>query len=186
MLSSSFFPSSFLSGDTQWTESEFGTISSSFLRPFPHFSRVWMFNFLLRLVRLVAGIFKSRAALHFENIALRHQLCVLQRSVKKPKIRPSDRILWSVLSRVWSDWKEALIFVKPDTVIRWQRKRFKEHWPRLSRSGKPGRPSSSLRSRYCDGEAATGISLGAPAGEPSTGCVRRTGWAYRNCPPRAW
>ena len=48
-----------------------------------------------------------------------------------------------MLSRVWSDWKNALIFVKPDTVIRWQRKRFREHWTRLSRSGKPGRPATS-------------------------------------------
>ncbi len=47
-----------------------------------------------------------------------------------------------MLSRVWSDWKDALIFVKPDTVIRWQRKRFKEHWTRLSRNGKPGRPAT--------------------------------------------
>jgi hypothetical protein len=49
--------------------------------------------------------------------------------------------LWSFLAKVWSDWKQALIFVKPETVIRWQRKRFREHWKRLSRSGEPGRPS---------------------------------------------
>ena len=44
------------------------------------------------------------------------------------------------MARSWAGWKDALVFVKPDTVIRWQRKRFKEHWTRLSRSGKPGRP----------------------------------------------
>ncbi len=62
--------------------------------------------------------------------------------MKRPKIRLADRILWSLLSRAWSDWKNALIFVKPDTVIRWQCKRFKEHWTRLSRNGKPGRPAT--------------------------------------------
>lgn len=87
--------------------------------------------------------FKTRACLHAENIALRHQLCISQRSIKRPKVHPSDRVLWSILSRYWSDWKDALIFVKPDTVIRWQRKRFREHWTRLSRNGKPGRPAIS-------------------------------------------
>ncbi|NLV44190.1 MAG: transposase family protein [Candidatus Hydrogenedentes bacterium] len=85
-------------------------------------------------------MFKSHSALCAENLALRHQLCVYQRSVKRPKVRPIDRILWGLLSRVWTRWKDALIFVKPDTVIRWQRKRFKEYWRRLSTSGKPGRP----------------------------------------------
>ena len=88
---------------------------------------------------LAAGL-KSRAALQAENLALRHQLCVYQRSVKRPKVRPVDRILWSFLAKTWTGWKDAIIFVKPDTVIRWQRKRFKEHWRRLSCRGEPGRP----------------------------------------------
>ena len=88
----------------------------------------------------LAAMLKSRAALQAENLALRHQLCVLQRSVKRPKVKPADRILWSLLAKAWPDWKEALVFVKPATVMRWQRKRFKEHWRKLSQSGKPGRP----------------------------------------------
>jgi hypothetical protein len=91
-------------------------------------------------VSFLAAMFRSRAALQAENLALRHQLCVYQRSIKRPKVRPADRILWSLLARAWKGWKDALIFVKPDTVIRWQRKRFKEHWTRLSRSGESGRP----------------------------------------------
>ena len=99
---------------------------------------------MIELIRLCAGIlmavFKSRAGLQAENLALRHQLYVYKRSVKRPGVRPADRILWSLLARTWTGWKDALIFVKPDTVIRWQRKRFKEHWRRLSALGKPGRP----------------------------------------------
>ena len=102
-----------------------------------------MSSLFLPLFRIFAAIFKSRIRLQTENLALRHQLCVFQRSVKRPKIRPADRVLWSFLSRVWSGWKEALIFVKPDTVVRWQRRRFKEYWTRLSRNGEPGRPSTS-------------------------------------------
>ncbi len=90
-------------------------------------------------LRLVYSALKSRAALQVENLALRHQLVVLQRSVKRAKIRPADRILWSTLARIWVNWENALIFVKPETVIRWQHRRFKAHWTRLCRE--PGRPA---------------------------------------------
>jgi len=96
---------------------------------------------ILRLcASFLASTFRFRAALQAENLALRHQLCVYQRSVKRPKVRPADRILWSLLAKAWAGWRDALIFVKPNTVIRWQRRRFKEHWRGLSASGKPGRP----------------------------------------------
>ena len=96
------------------------------------FTRLWA-GFLV-------GLFKPRAALQTENLALRHQLCVYQRTVKRPKVKPADRVLWSLLAKAWAGLKDALVFVKPDTVIRWQRRRFKEHWRRLSASDKPGRP----------------------------------------------
>jgi transposase InsO family protein len=102
-----------------------------------------MFDLFLQLIRFIPSFFKTRVSLQIENLALRHQLCVLRRSVKRPKIRPADRFIWSLLSRVWTDWKDALIFVKPDTVICWQRRRFKDYWTRLSRNGEPGRPSTS-------------------------------------------
>jgi hypothetical protein len=85
-------------------------------------------------------MFRSRAVLQAENLASWHQLCVYQRSIKRPKVQPVDRILWSLPARAWKRWKDALVFVKPDTVIRWQRERFKEHWKRLSQSSEPGRP----------------------------------------------
>ena len=99
-----------------------------------------MIEFITLCAGFLFAVFKSSAGLQAENLALRHQLCVYQRSVKRPKVRPADRILWSVLAKTWMGWKDALIFVKPDTVIRWQRKRFKEYWKKLSRSGEPGQP----------------------------------------------
>lgn len=99
-----------------------------------------MIEFIRLCTGFLASMFRSRAALQAENLALRHQLCVYQRSVKRPKVKRADRILWSLLAKAWTGWKDALIFVKPDTVIRWQRRRFKEHWRKLSGSGKPGRP----------------------------------------------
>ncbi|MBN1346711.1 MAG: helix-turn-helix domain-containing protein [Phycisphaerae bacterium] len=96
---------------------------------------------VLRLVLdTIISLFRTRWNLYAENLALRHQLCVYQRSVKKPKILPADRALWSLLARMWDKWKQALVFVKPETVVRWQRRRFKEHWTKLSRQRKPGRP----------------------------------------------
>ena len=82
-------------------------------------------------------VFRFRASLQMENLALRHQLGVLQRSCR----RPSDRIFWSWLSRVWSSWQDALVIVQPATVIAWRRRKFREYWTRLSRPGKLGRPT---------------------------------------------
>jgi Integrase core domain len=93
------------------------------------------------LVACVAGLFRSRASLHLEHLALRHQLAVYQRSVPRPRIRMTDRLFWSWLSRLWSGWQSALAFVQPRTVIAWQQQRFRDHWRRLSQQGPPGRPA---------------------------------------------
>jgi len=85
-------------------------------------------------------LFRSQLSLRVENVALRHQLAIYRRTVKRPSIRPEDRILWSWLSRRWARWWEVLVFVQPETVIAWQRKRFRDHWTRMGRAGKPGRP----------------------------------------------
>jgi hypothetical protein len=79
--------------------------------------------------------------LQIEVLALRHQLAVYQRAGRRPQLEPADRILWAWLSRVWAGWREALVFVQPRTVISWQRQRFRDHWSRLSRPGKVGRPA---------------------------------------------
>src|SRR4051794_14756568 len=84
---------------------------------------------------------KTRAALQLENIALRHQIGVLHRSAKKrPQLHAPDRLLWVWLSRVWADWRSALVVVKPETVIAWHRKAFSLFWTWKIRRGKPGRP----------------------------------------------
>ena len=72
----------------------------------------------------LSSLVKTRAALQLENLALRHQLGVLHRSAKKPKLTPFDRLLWVWLCGVWADWRSALIVVKPATVIAWHRKAF--------------------------------------------------------------
>ena len=93
------------------------------------------------LIAIITTWFRSRLSLQFEIVALRHQLTVYQRSARRPRIRLVDRILWSWMSRHWSRWREVLIFVRPATVTAWQRRRFRDHWTKLSQRSKPGRPS---------------------------------------------
>jgi putative transposase len=86
-------------------------------------------------------LFQSRAALQLEIIALRHQLGVLQRSVKRPKLTPADRLLWAWLSTVWEDWKSGVFIMKASTVLGWHHKGFRLFWTWKIRRGKRGRPS---------------------------------------------
>src|SRR5947209_16435735 len=96
----------------------------------------------------VSSLAKSRAALQLENIALRHQIGVLQRSAKKRlTLNNADRLLWIGLSRVWAEWRSALKIVKPGTVIAWQRKAFHTYWTCKVQRGKPGRPAVSAEIR---------------------------------------
>jgi putative transposase len=70
------------------------------------------------MLAVLASLLKSRAALQLENVALRHQMGVFQRSAKKRLwLNRSDRLLWIWLSRVWTEWRSALVMVKPETVI---------------------------------------------------------------------
>ena len=74
-----------------------------------------------------------------ENLALRQQLAILRRSVRRPHLRPWDRLLWVWLSRCWAGWKDALAIVTPATVVAWHRQGFRLFWRWKSR-GRPGRP----------------------------------------------
>ena len=93
------------------------------------------------MLSFFAAFFRTRAALQLEILALRQQLGVAQQSVRRPRLKPADRILWAWLSRIWSGWDRVLPIVQPATVIRWRRRKFREHWAKLSRGGKRGRPA---------------------------------------------
>jgi transposase InsO family protein len=70
---------------------------------------------------------------------LRQQLAILKRKTKRPKLTKADRAFWVGLSRLWPDWRSALIVVKPETVIGWHRKGFRLYWTWKSRN-RSGRP----------------------------------------------
>ncbi len=103
---------------------------------------------LTTLLAILSSIFRSRTALEVENLALRHQIGVLQRSVRKrPKLNSGDRLLWICLSRLWRDWRSALAIVKPETVVAWHRAGFRLFWTWKVRRGQPGRPVISREVR---------------------------------------
>jgi hypothetical protein len=87
---------------------------------------------------------RSRAALHLEIIALRHQLAIANRS-RRPRLRFStvDRLLWAWLSHRWDGWRAALLVVQPATVLAWHRRGFRLFWTWKSRhrTGRPGVPA---------------------------------------------
>jgi putative transposase len=94
----------------------------------------------ISLLAMLRGVVRSRATLHVEILALRHQLQVLQRSQpRRLRLTRADRWLWAWLSRAWTGWRTALVIVKPETVIAWHRKGFRLFWTWKSRrrSGRP-------------------------------------------------
>ncbi len=76
-----------------------------------------------------------------EVLALRHQLAVLNRSrPRRLRLAQVDRLLWAWLSRVWNEWRVALIIVQPETVVAWHRRGVRLFWTWTSRR-RSGRPS---------------------------------------------
>jgi putative transposase len=92
--------------------------------------------FLFRYLRLLGS---DHQAVALENLALRRQLAAFRRKRERPKLTESDRLFWIGLSRLWAGWKGALVIVRPDTVLRWQRDRFRRFWAALSKKDKRGR-----------------------------------------------
>jgi putative transposase len=86
----------------------------------------------------ILAAFRPRASLVIENLVLRQQLAVLRRATPRPRLRPVDRAFWAVLSRRWSRWADALVIVKPATVVAWHRRGFARFWG--NKSKRPGRP----------------------------------------------
>jgi putative transposase len=71
---------------------------------------------------------RGKAELLAENALLRHQLIILQRQVKRPAYRKTDRLLLVLLARMVRTWKQALWLVQPETLLRWHRELFRVLW----------------------------------------------------------
>ena len=98
------------------------------------------FQEALRPVPIATGlgrdVCRTRAELVAENTALRQQLIVASRKVKRPAVRPWERGLLVALASVLPSWRDTILLVKPETVLRWHREGFRLFWKRRSKATK--------------------------------------------------
>jgi len=121
------------------------------------------------ILSIVAAVFKDRADLVAENVALRHQLsCFIHRG-PRARLRPVDRVFWVLLSRFWDGWRNNLAMVKPATVLAWHLQGEEAKLPSelfcrwKSRKRGPGRPRISIEVRKLIVEMAEmNVGWGAP------------------------
>jgi hypothetical protein len=129
---------------------------------------------------------RTRTSLLLESIALRHQIAVLKRSrTRRPCFRRFDRLFWILLSHRWLDWRESLVIVQPETVLRWRRDGWSALWKYRSRGRwRGGRPRVSGEIRGLIARMARENFLwGAPRG--STASFSCSGSASPKPPCRA-
>src|SRR5258707_5158519 len=101
-----------------------------------------MVTILFAVVPIFVFRFRSRAALELKLVALQHQLAVLRRQrLGRPQLSSLDRLLWVLLYPIWPQVIDAMVLVKPATVVEWHRKGFRFYWRWPSRG--PGRPRIS-------------------------------------------
>jgi len=107
-----------------------------------------MFRFIVLSLGTLVRLSRARRSLLLENLALRQQLAVLKRRHPSPRIGLLDKLFWVAVRRFWSGWKQSLIVVTPETVVRWHRAGFRLYWRLISRARtKVGRRQTSKEVR---------------------------------------
>jgi hypothetical protein len=110
-----------------------------------------MLRFMADVFKLIlwtiVDLFRSRASLEAEIVALRQQLNVLRRNtVRRPAFSTLDRLIFAGLYQIAPGIIDALAIVKPETVIRWHRAGFRLFWRWKSRP-RSSRPKVALETR---------------------------------------
>src|SRR5437879_9602786 len=85
---------------------------------------------------LLTRCFRSHRSLLLENLALRQQLAVLKRKHPRPRMGAVDKVFWVFARRFWGAWKQSLVLVNPETVVRWHRAGFRLYWSLISKARK--------------------------------------------------
>ena len=98
-----------------------------------------MISFFVDFLACLSASVRSRYNLGLEILALRQQLGVLKRKHPRPRLQLQDRIFWILLLRLWPAWRDALVIVKPETVVAWHRAGFRLFWRLRSRPESLGR-----------------------------------------------
>lgn len=123
------------------------------------------------ILRFGIGLTRSRTALAAENLFLRKQLAFYrERKVKPLRLTDSARLSLRFWSH-WFDWRDALVVVKPETLIGWHRKAFLMFWRWKSREGRPRLPkdlraliAEMVRDNPTWGEKRVALELGLKLG----------------------
>ena len=97
---------------------------------------------LISFLHCIVAFFRSREEQAIVELALRQQLSVYAQGRPRPRLSPLDRAFWVALSRLWPRWKNSLVVVRPEIVVRWHREGFRRYWRSISTPG-PGRPPIS-------------------------------------------
>ena len=95
-----------------------------------------MFRYVGLCLGLLTRCLQSHRRLLLENLALRQQLAVLKRKHPRPRMGTVDKILWVFARRFWGAWKQSLVLVNPETVVRWHRAGFRLYWSLISKARK--------------------------------------------------
>src|ERR1700676_2591642 len=93
-----------------------------------------MFSIIAVLTGTMLWVFRTRRNLLLEILVLRQQVTVFKRKRPRPRIAALDKLFWVLARRFWSGWKQALIVVTPDTVVRWHLAGFALYWRAISRA----------------------------------------------------
>ena len=80
------------------------------------------------VVNLVTDLPRTRSDLILENALLRQQLIILRRQITRPQLNNRDRLILVLLIRLTRFWKQTLLIVQPDTLLRWHREMFRWFW----------------------------------------------------------
>jgi len=103
-------------------------------------------TFVIWILRSALALFRSREEQAIVELALRQPLAAYAHERPRPRLSPLDRAFWVALSQLWPRWKDHLVVVRPETVVRWHRDGFRRYWRSISTPG-PGRPPISKEIR---------------------------------------
>ncbi len=129
--------------------------------------RLWARPAATHLAGTGTDLARTRRQLLAENAHLRQQLLVLQRSVKRPGMTPTDRALLVLLAGRARAWRQALLIVRPETLLRWHRAGFRSFWRWKSRPGSWPHAATAV----CD-RAPHRIATPTSSSSASSGCRR--------------
>jgi hypothetical protein len=136
---------------------------------------------LRQVLQLIVVSLRGERAKEIEILVLSHQVAVLRRQVKRLDLEPSDRAVFSALSRPLAQPRWATFLVTPATLLRWHRTLIAEKWTYPRR--RPGRPPVQAAIRALILRLAKEIRAGAIAGSTAKWSAWVTGWRPAPCGP---